>query len=221
MAVGMWTLCGLLTFLMIEKFVIAVKGGHSHSHGPVEKEVSEKKKEKTSDDESEEKEETSEESPEPQVIAHSEIKVSAYLNMAADMTHNFTDGLAIGSSFLVSDKMGYLTTFLILVHEVPHEIGDFAILVQSGFTKRDAMNFQLITALGALMGTACGLAAEAFFASASVFILPFTAGGFIYIATVSVIPELLQGTSTVWQGVKEISALCTGIGLMVLIAEYE
>ena len=48
-----------------------------------------------------------------------------------------------GSSFLVSDKMGYLTTFLILVHEVPHEIGDFAILVQSGFTKRNAMNFQV------------------------------------------------------------------------------
>ena len=48
-----------------------------------------------------------------------------------------------GSSFLVSDKMGYITTFLILVHEIPHEIGDFAILVQSGFTKSNAMNFQV------------------------------------------------------------------------------
>lgn len=141
--------------------------------------------------------------------------------MAADMTHNFTDGLAIGSSFLVSDKMGYITTFLILVHEIPHEIGDFAILVQSGFTKSNAMHFQLVTALGALMGTGCGLLAESFFASASQIILPFTAGGFIYIATVSVLPELLEGASSLWQGIKEISALTIGIGLMVLIAEYE
>lgn len=65
-----------------------------------------------------------------------DIKVSGYLNLAADFTHNFTDGLAIGASFLVGPAVGMVTTITILLHEVPHEIGDFAILVQSGCTKK-------------------------------------------------------------------------------------
>lgn len=65
-----------------------------------------------------------------------EVKVSAYLNLAADCTHNFTDGLAIGASFLVSRNVGMITTLTIFLHEIPHEIGDFAILIQSGCTKR-------------------------------------------------------------------------------------
>ena len=67
---------------------------------------------------------------------HEDIKVAGYLNLAADFTHNFTDGLAIGASFLVSQNLGIITTLTILLHEVPHEIGDFAILVQSGCNKR-------------------------------------------------------------------------------------
>lgn len=62
--------------------------------------------------------------------------MSGYLNLAADFTHNFTDGLAIGASFLVGPAVGAVTTLTILLHEVPHEIGDFAILVQSGCTKK-------------------------------------------------------------------------------------
>jgi zinc transporter 7 len=62
--------------------------------------------------------------------------VAGYLNLAADFTHNFTDGLAIGASFLVNKNLGLITTITILLHEVPHEIGDFAILIQSGCSKR-------------------------------------------------------------------------------------
>ena len=69
-----------------------------------------------------------------------DIKVSGYLNLAADFTHNFTDGLAIGASFLVGPAVGTVTTLTILLHEVPHEIGDFAILVQSGCTKKKVMH---------------------------------------------------------------------------------
>ncbi len=65
-----------------------------------------------------------------------DIKVAGYLNLAADFTHNFTDGLAIGASFLVNRNLGFITTVTILLHEVPHEIGDFAILIQSGCSKR-------------------------------------------------------------------------------------
>ena len=73
-----------------------------------------------------------------------EIKVAGYLNLAADFTHNFTDGLAIGASFLVSRNLGIITTLTILLHEVPHEIGDFAILVQSGCNKRKVFIISII-----------------------------------------------------------------------------
>ena len=64
------------------------------------------------------------------------LKIAGYLNLAADFAHNFTDGLAIGASFLAGETVGIITTITILLHEVPHEIGDFAILVQSGCSKR-------------------------------------------------------------------------------------
>ncbi|XP_034748443.1 zinc transporter Slc39a7 isoform X6 [Etheostoma cragini] len=141
MSVGLWVLGGIIAFLVVEKFVRALKGGsgHGHSHGhshdaPKEKdsdgeEDKEKKKKKESKDKKvPKKEETQEKS--------TDIKVSGYLNLAADFTHNFTDGLAIGASFLVGPAVGAVTTLTILLHEVPHEIGDFAILVQSGCTKK-------------------------------------------------------------------------------------
>ena len=149
-----------------------------------------------------------------------DIKVAGYLNLAADFTHNFTDGLAIGASYLVSVNVGLVTTATILIHEVPHEIGDFAILVQSGYPKRKAMLLQLSTATGAMIGTFCGLLADSFSGVATMWILPFTAGGFIYIATVSVIPELLENSS-IWQSVKEILAMFIGVALMVFIAMVE
>ena len=58
--------------------------------------------------------------------------MSGYLNLFADAFHNFTDGLAIGASFLAGKNIGLMTTVTILFHEIPHEIGDYAILIQSG-----------------------------------------------------------------------------------------
>lgn len=68
-----------------------------------------------------------------------DIKIAGYLNLAADFLHNFTDGLAIGASYLAGESIGYVTTITILLHEVPHEIGDFAILVQSGCSKKKVL----------------------------------------------------------------------------------
>ncbi|XP_077364271.1 zinc transporter Slc39a7 [Festucalex cinctus] len=208
MSVGLWVLGGIVAFLIVEKFVRFLKGGHSHGH-------SHNVKEKDSDGEEKK-------APKKKKVEKSaDIKVSGYLNLAADFTHNFTDGLAIGASFLVGPAVGAITTLTILLHEVPHEIGDFAILVQSGCTKRKAMCLQLVTAVGALAGTACSLLAEGVGAAATAWILPFTAGGFVYIATVTVLPELLAGRSSFGQSLMEILALLFGVGMMVLIAEYE
>ena len=82
------------------------------------------------------------------------------------------------------------------------------------------MYLQLVTAVGAFGGCICGLLAEGLGTAASAWILPFTAGGFIYIATVSVIPELLEGSS-LKQTLMEVIALLLGVGMMVIIAQYE
>ncbi|XP_008547148.1 zinc transporter zipt-7.2 [Microplitis demolitor] len=214
MAVGLCVLLGIIMFLVVEKSIRLIKGGHSHSHShAVDAAAATKVKDKKKDDDADEK--TSEDQ-----VDDGDIKIAGYLNLAADFLHNFTDGLAIGASYLAGKNIGHITTLTILLHEVPHEIGDFAILVQSGCSKKKAMMLQLITALGALCGTYVSLLAEGMGDVATAWILPFTAGGFIYIATVSVIPELLIDTKF-WQSVKEIIALLLGVYMMVLIAAYE
>ncbi|CAJ0954967.1 unnamed protein product, partial [Mesorhabditis belari] len=230
MSVGGGVLAGIIAFLFIEKLLRILRGGgghgHSHGHSNEKKEKKQQKgkgkKAKSSDDEGtgDEGEEEKEHSHE-----HEGIKIAAYLNLAADFAHNFTDGLAIGASFIAGTTIGIVTMATVLVHEIPHEIGDFAILVQSGYTKKKAMLIQLVTALGALSGCVLALwsadgAVGLADAAATSWVLPFTAGGFIYIATVSVIPELLENSS-LWQTIKEIIALLVGIWMMYLIAMYE
>ncbi|XP_048849260.1 zinc transporter Slc39a7 [Brienomyrus brachyistius] len=225
MSVGLWVLGGIIAFLVVEKFVRLLKDGdghgHGHSHAAPKAKCNDGEEEKEKDGEKDGVKKGKKIGAEKKEKKSNDIKVSGYLNLAADFTHNFTDGLAIGASFLVSSGVGAVTTLTILLHEVPHEIGDFAILVQSGCTKRKAMCLQLLTALGALAGTACSLFAEGVGAAATAWILPFTAGGFVYIATVTVLPELLAGRSSLGQSVLEVLAMLLGVGMMVLIAEYE
>eukprot|EP00092_Neocalanus_flemingeri_P029146 GFUD01031634.1.p1 GENE.GFUD01031634.1~~GFUD01031634.1.p1 ORF type:complete len:468 (-),score=113.95 GFUD01031634.1:416-1819(-) len=235
MSVGLGVLSGIVAFLCVEKFVRIMKGGHGHSHEipaakPVEKAekktAKDKKKAKDSDAEEdetkEEKKAEEEEKPESKVEEpeEPEIQVAGYLNLAADCFHNFTDGLAIGASFLAGESIGIITTITILFHEVPHEIGDFAILIQSGVPRNKAIALQALTAVGALTGCVVSLLLGGATDAAARLTLPFTAGGFIYIATVSVIPELLEG-ATFKQSVMEVIALLMGVLMMVIIAQYE
>ena len=236
--VGMWVMAGILAFLCVEKVVRLLQGGEGHCHhhespatesktqnltksSDKKSETSVRKRkpeEKASGDEVESEEKAKEEQVKDEIP---QMAVSGYLNLAADFFHNFTDGLAIGASFLGGQKLGMITTLTILFHEIPHEIGDFAILVQSGCDKKKAMWLQLSTATGAMLGCIIGLLAENVGEVATSWILPFTAGGFIYIATVSVIPELLKDASDFKQTCKEIFAMLFGIFMMVIIAFLE
>jgi zinc transporter 7 len=143
--------------------------------------------------------------------------VAGYLNLAADAAHNFTDGLALGAAWRVGAEKGIPTTLAVLFHEVPHEVGDVAILMQVGFTKWEAIRSQLFTAVGALLGAL--LAVSTGRESAGV-LSNFTAGGFIYIATVSVLPQLLV-RSSISQILKEVCAMAAGIGLMLAVLKIE
>jgi len=169
------------------------------------------------------------------------IRLSAYLNLIADFTHNITDGLALSSSFYASPTLGATTTVAVFFHEIPHEVGDFALLIQSGFSKKRAMGAQFVTAVGAFLGTCLGIAVQEMGKSSRVgvelqsarstglggtgldwgdLLLPFTAGTFLYVGTVAVIPELLEtggnGREEVWKTTKQFFAMSVGACIMLL-----
>ncbi|KTG37933.1 hypothetical protein cypCar_00014569 [Cyprinus carpio] len=147
------------------------------------------------------------------------IKTSGYLNLLANCIDNFTHGLAVAGSFLVSRKVGFLTTFAILLHEIPHEVGDFAILLRAGFDRWKAARMQLCTALGGVLGTCFALCSQSQNGAenATAWILPFTSGGFLYIALVNVVPDLLQETNP-RNSFLQILLLFCGIAVMALLS---
>jgi zinc and cadmium transporter len=118
------------------------------------------------------------------------IHAFTYLNLIGDAVHNFIDGLIIGGSFFVSPSIGIVTTTTILLHEIPHELGNFGVLVYGGMSKYKALLFNFLTALTAIVGTAVGFYFSAHLSGFSVILLAFAAGGFIYIAASDLIPEL-------------------------------
>jgi zinc and cadmium transporter len=119
-----------------------------------------------------------------------DIHAFTYLNLIGDGIHNFSDGLVIGSSFMFNINFGIITTLVIIFHEIPQEIGDFGVLVYGGFSKARALFYNFISATTCILGTAVGYRISASIASFSAYLLPFVAGGFIYIAACDLIPEL-------------------------------
>ncbi|XP_072236810.1 zinc transporter ZIP13 [Leuresthes tenuis] len=147
------------------------------------------------------------------------IKISGYLNLLANCIDNFTHGLAVAGSFLVSKKVGFLTTFAILLHEIPHEVGDFAILLRAGFDRWSAARMQMSTALVGVLGALFALCAQSPKGAENVssWILPFTAGGFLYIALVNVMPDLLQ-ESSLRHSLLQILLIFSGVAIMALLS---
>ncbi|XP_071441825.1 zinc transporter ZIP13 homolog [Hetaerina americana] len=144
-------------------------------------------------------------------------KVAGYLNLVANSIDNFTHGLAVGGGFSLSLRVGAFTTFAILVHEVPHEIGDFAILLRSGFSRWDAARAQLITGSAGIIGALAASVGAAAPGEVGVsWVLPFTAGGFLHIALVSVLPELAS-ESDPRESAKQLVGLVAGILLMAAL----
>jgi len=130
----------------------------------------------------------------PELREKGNKKIVGYLNLLANCTDNLLHGLAVGTSFLSSFRLGVTTTAAILLHEIPHEFGDFAILLQAGFERIEAAKAQICTALIGLLGAllALALGSSSWLEHLLLHVLPFTAGGFLNIALVSVVPSLMQ-----------------------------
>ncbi len=139
-----------------------------------------------------------------------------YMNLIGDAFHNFIDGLIIGASYLVSLPMGLATTLAVVLHEIPQEIGDFGILLYAGFSKTRALFFNFLSALTAILGAILALIIGSKIQNFAIILLPFTAGGFIYIAGTDLIPELKK-YDKLSASLIQLLALIMGIFVMVLL----
>ena len=223
---GVGIMVGFVTFVAMDKALRIATGGdsgHSHNHGNtvvVSANASSASasgaKNTTANSELRKRKEKQPNGSadvssrsEPSATVNPSVKLAGLLNLIADFTHNITDGLALSSSFYASPTLGATTTVAVFFHEIPHEVGDFALLIQSGFSKRKAMGAQFVTAVGAFIGTFIGIFVQEYGSgdpskSGNIegiwgtslqwgdMLLPFTAGTFLYVGTVAVIPELLE-----------------------------
>ena len=136
---------GIISFFLIEKFTMEyLGGGHSHDHGS-SSHVHDHGKGKGKKGKSQE-----------EVEKEIRFKSYAIISMIGDFIHNFTDGLSIGVAYVANYKMGVITTMAMLFHEIPHEVGDFALLFSLNYSICSILGLQLLTACGAMAGTVVG-----------------------------------------------------------------
>ncbi|MFC2174859.1 ZIP family metal transporter [archaeon] len=138
----------------------------------------------------------------------------SYLILFGDGIHNFIDGLVIAASFLVSIPFGLITTLMIIAHEIPQELGDFGILVYGGMDKNKALLYNFLSQLACVVGGLVGFFLAASFDPAP--LLPFAAGGFIYIATSDLVPELHKEKDD-QKAVKHFALFLAGLAFMLAI----
>ncbi|EOY01277.1 ZIP metal ion transporter family isoform 3 [Theobroma cacao] len=148
--------------------------------------------------------------------------VFGYLNLFSDGVHNFTDGMALGSAFLLYGSVGgWSRTLFLLAHELPQEVGDFGILVRSGFSVSKALFFNFLSALVALAGTGVALLLGQDPGQSSL-IEGFTAGGFIYIAVAGVLAEMNSNSnSTLKSTIVQLISLTFGMAVALFISLVE
>lgn len=142
------------------------------------------------------------------------------LNLVGDGFHNLIDGVIIGAAYMVDMRLGMATTLAVAFHEIPQEIGDFAILLHSGFSKVKALVFNFLSGLVAIIGVLLAIWFSWAIEGALPLLLAFTAGGFIYIATVDLIPELHKEVR-IGKSALQLVFLVSGIALMTFFALIE
>lgn len=138
-----------------------------------------------------------------------------YLILLGDGLHNFLGGLAIAGAFLTDIRLGVTAWTAAVAHEIPQELGDFAVLVRGGWTRRRALLFNVLSASTFLLG---GVLAWLLALEADVsFLLPLAAGNFTYIAASDLVPEVSRAQHTS-EGSKSVLTFLLGVGLLYLLA---
>uniref|UniRef100_A0A8D8GVT5 Zinc transporter foi n=1 Tax=Culex pipiens TaxID=7175 RepID=A0A8D8GVT5_CULPI len=153
------------------------------------------------------------------------LSAVAWMVIMGDGLHNFTDGMTIGAAFANNIAGGFSTAIAVFCHELPHELGDFAVLLKAGMSARDAVYYNLLSSIlsfiGMLIGIVIGHQPEA-----SAWVFAVAAGLFLYIALVDMIPELTSAHGAedrckTSEFLLQFFGMSAGFGIMLLIAMYE
>ncbi|XP_040057314.2 zinc transporter ZIP10 isoform X1 [Gasterosteus aculeatus] len=151
----------------------------------------------------------------------------AWMVIMGDGMHNFSDGLAIGAAFSANLTGGISTSVAVFCHELPHELGDFAVLLKAGMSVKQAIFYNLLSALMAYVGMVIGTAVGQYTHNVTNWIFAITAGMFLYVALVDMLPEMLHGDSEdhkrcqLGHFVLQNLGMLTGFAIMLLIAIFE
>ncbi|XP_017844035.2 zinc transporter foi [Drosophila busckii] len=148
------------------------------------------------------------------------LSAVAWMIIMGDGLHNFTDGMAIGAAFAENIAGGFSTSLAVFCHELPHELGDFAILMKAGMSVKSAVYYNLLTGvlsfIGMIFGIVFGQSQEV-----AQWMFAVAAGLFIYIALVDMMPEISAAHKSLAQFLLQILGMLSGVIIMLFIAMYE
>jgi zinc and cadmium transporter len=146
---------------------------------------------------------------------HDHRHASGVLVLVGDSIHNALDGVLIAAAFLKDPSLGLLTTFAVAAHEIPHRVGDFALLVHAGFSQRRALVLNLATGVASVLGALIAYGALQQATGALPYALAFAAAGFLYIAVAGLIPGLQRRADPRTSAVQ-VLLISLGIGAIAL-----
>ncbi|CAK1602995.1 unnamed protein product [Parnassius mnemosyne] len=215
------TFLTILLFYTVEAVMQTINGGHAHSHDHAQgKAVEEVKVEPAKQTEQIELGAMMPGSPPPPV--ERPMTSTALMVIVGDALHNLTDGLAIGAAFSGDPVTGFATALAVFCHELPHELGDFAVLLRSGMSIRRALYYNLLSSVLSFMGMAGGIWLAEDHESASQWIYAATAGTFFYIALADLVPEINENNHGKSVNVfLAVLGIFTGGVIMLMIALHE
>ncbi|MFH1186564.1 MAG: ZIP family metal transporter [Candidatus Levyibacteriota bacterium] len=124
------------------------------------------------------------------------LKIPTSFLLFGDTLHNFIDGLSIAAAFLVSMPLGIVTTAAVFVHEIPHELGDFGILIHKGWGRKKVLLFNLATGASAMVGALIAYYLGSLFHMVVPILLAITTGNFIYLSATDLLPEIHHRAKT-------------------------
>lgn len=153
-------------------------------------------------------------------VNHSHCESFSYMIILGDSLHNFLDGMMLAGAFIASPVLGASTALAILFHEVPQEIGDFAVLVRGCFSTKKALLFNFISSLTAFLGAIVVLVLQNSLGGISGLVTAFTIGSFLYIAGTDLLPELHK-TKQLRKTTMYLIFLMLGVGIMYALTLLE
>jgi zinc and cadmium transporter len=136
------------------------------------------------------------------------------VNLTGDALHNLVDGMLIAASYAVGVPLGVTTTAAVLLHEIPQELGDFGVLVHGGLSARRAILLNFLSALAAVGGALLAFALGARIGQFSTYLVPITAGGFLYLAGSNLVPELQHEPGGARAIGRQLLFVASGVSLM-------